>query len=295
MLLYKAHKIQKREEKETRVFKKDFQDLCLRKLDLQCDLNFLKLLKHVKENELDQLEAVQQDEEQLKQKLRTKLKDKNELKAHIVSIEAQTEHRVAEDVSSIAKQQLLRDFDALVPSSHPHRVYLARILPQQDPLDQEEDSASSSEESDLPGESLDVEEQPDDLDKVKTKVLHEENCLWLQELLNRVYKLKEKMSEINKAASEFQRDIEALNKEKETFHKKLKLLDGSLAAIRSEIQEFRKQKQKNLNKVRSIVALRPSQVRTKQSSTDPVSTEDLILINKAHLQSLAARPSVSIS
>lgn len=177
MLLYKAHKIQKRVEKETRVFKKDFQDLCLRKLDLQCDLNFLKLLKNVKEDELEQLEAVQQDEEQLEQKLRTKLKDKHELKAHIASIEAQTERRVAEDMSFIAKQQLLQDFDALVPSSHPHHLYLARILHQQDPLDQEEDSASSSDESDLPSESLDVEEQPDDLDKVKTKLLHEKDVL----------------------------------------------------------------------------------------------------------------------
>eukprot|EP00210_Caulerpa_lentillifera_P000800 g774.t1 len=274
LLQYKANKIRKQEKRTIEEFNEEFQSLCLRKLDLQCDLKYLEMLRLVKEDELTVLESFQEEEIELNQKLAAKLKEMNDLKEHISAIEAQSKQREAEDNSGNRKRELLREFDALVMSVHPHRSYLLRILHQQNSSNCEENGDFSSDESELSEEG--TEECPEDLDK---------------DLFQRVCKLNESMLEIKETANAVHRDIEALKKEKETFEKKLKLMDGSLVAIKSEINEFRKQKQENLNKVHSIVVVRPSQINMKQSrKEDDQSTRNLIVINKVDLQTSAARP-----
>lgn len=117
----------------------------------------------------------------------------------------------------------------------------------------------------------------------------------MQDVYSKVCDLREKRLDEEELLNEFQKSIEQINKDKEQAAKKLKLVEQSLSAINSDMVEFQKEKQGELNKLDSVVMLKMYQMECLIEEQAPKDLTKTILFCKKEMHRLKKRILVRVS
>jgi len=262
----------------------------IEKLRLDTDLLSADLRRVVLFREYLLLKEFEKRDMTLKNKLDLKLQEKSDALSRIEECQDRLQTK-KEDVEKLAerKKVLSEEFDSLVEDSNPFRdalqkIFLRRIkrAKKKTRNDDDEDYEEEEEEDDD-----DDEDDDEDFDDEEEEEVCPLGCD--QALYEKVCDLRERRLDQDEVATELQKMIDTLKKERDSLSKKQKLVETALKSIDGEIVEFQKEKQSKLNEIDVVVTLRMHQIMYLVDDRLPERLEGGLVFSHETLQRLRER------
>lgn len=285
--------ISKRVEQFDEALKQQLEQKYLLESDLkQIDMKLITFYQ-----ELLLLNDKEPEDRELSNKMNKLREDKAVLMAEIAEITRQYETQ-KQDSEEITKKQneIYEKFNNKVDENNPHYEFLLSVLDKkvkrrkqkkkkdseaesEEGAEEDEDEEEEEEESDLSDDSDDESEQNEDLCPNDCDM----------NLFDEIIQLREERLDLADMAAEKTQIMLDLKKKTEDIEKKERVINQAIARTDQEIQEFQREKMKQLNQIIVALMLAQDQLQTIEGNSLPDTLDHSVLFTHAELEKLKNR------
>eukprot|EP00698_Gefionella_okellyi_P015023 TRINITY_DN4206_c0_g1_i1.p2 TRINITY_DN4206_c0_g1~~TRINITY_DN4206_c0_g1_i1.p2 ORF type:complete len:1598 (+),score=505.86 TRINITY_DN4206_c0_g1_i1:63-4856(+) len=286
-LLYERAALLDKIKQTTRMFDDTLEELRVEKFKLEGDLKSTDLKLLLLHQELVLLKEFEKKDVEL-----TKQLDKRRVeKAEVVSKIAEVQEKIVKAKNELAEivdidNKLMQEFNGLVPANHQFRQQLLnsyrakikrkKVRETEGSEDEGSDIESDDDESDFDSDS-ENEREPD-----VAPPGHEA-------LYKKVCDLREKRLDVDDKFKAIQTTVELLKKDHGARIKDEQRIDKALSDIDFEIQAHQQLKQKRLNELDVVLALRLHQLQAVEQGTLPDNMQTILVFANSGLSRLRSR------
>jgi hypothetical protein len=230
---------------------------------------------------------------------------KKQAKISVVQKIEQCHEKLAQkkaEIGQLVKQeQLMHEFQQLVPTSHPAYGDLLKLFKKSNQSDEMmdsddedndsyDDSDSDDEENPVQnGEGKQEEKGANSSGQFKDNddEKRPENCE--PKLFEQVMHLRKRRIDQEKLLDSIVKGVEILKKEREALQKKEAIMNSELKKIETSIINTQRDKQNKLNELQTIVVLKLSQIQSLMQKKIPADLSEHVVFTNRGLESLAER------
>lgn len=290
--LFQQDEIVEEMERDIKKYDNDIHELKEKKCKVEVDVKFLQLYLLTVHQEVLILKKFEAQEEEKENKLFEKLLEKHEIQKKLNEINSRIEGRNRE-VRRCEEEikNLVTSYYASIADNKFYdflrRIFKKKYRPPKmktddSDSDSESDSSSSSEEEDA--KSLDSK----DLGPIR---LDESVCPpgCDPNLYNMTFKQRAARHALELAINEEKRLIEGHKKDYELLTKKIKVVEIEYKQCQNDLEEYLREKQRNLNEVETVVVLKMNQIQNLKSEKELDKLSDSIVFSAKKLSNLYKR------
>ncbi|KAL0481967.1 flagella-associated protein 44 [Acrasis kona] len=229
---------------------------------------------------------------------------KKQAKATVVQKIEQCHDKLAQkktEIGQLVKQeQLMQEFQNLVPTNHPTYAELLKLFKKGSQNDEQNDSDDDDNDSDDSDMSDDENAAPNNTSDAKgdavdrsTHVNRDDDVKPPDQcdpkLFEQVMHLRRRRIDQEKLLDSIVKSVEVLKKEREALQKKEAIMNSELKKIETTIINTQRDKQNKLNELQTIVVLKLSQIQSLMQRKIPQDLSEHVVFTNRGLETLADR------
>jgi WD40 repeat protein len=294
-LLYEKKRLLRKQEKQIQSFDLAIEELRRERFKLASDLKNADIKLLLLYHEYEILKDFEIKDNSSFREFQTKKQAKISVLQKIEQCHEKLAQKKSEIGQLVKQEQLMQEFQQLVPTSHPAYAELLKLFKKSNQNDEGGDS--DDEDNDSDDDSSDEEEETNAQNgEAKTEEKNAikdddekrpDNCE--PKLFEQVMHLRKRRIDQERLLDSIVKGVDVLKKERDALQKKEAIMNSELKKIETSIINTQRDKQNKLNELQTIVVLKLSQIQSLMQKKIPLDLSEHVVFTNRGLEALADR------